>query len=44
MRSQERLDLLREQELLAGLGIQFWWKKSTDMELLASDPDRPKGP
>lgn len=43
-RSQERLDLLREQELLAGLGIQPQRKKSTDMELLWSFTDRLKGP
>jgi hypothetical protein len=43
-RSQERLDLLRAQELLAGLGIQPQRKKSTDMELLWSFTDRLKGP
>jgi hypothetical protein len=44
MRSLERLDLLREQGFPAGLGIRFWHKKPTDIELLSSDSDRPKGP
>jgi hypothetical protein len=44
MRSQERLDLLLAQELPAGLGILIWCKKSTDIELLSGDSDRPKGP
>ncbi|KAH4918639.1 hypothetical protein HBI64_119100 [Parastagonospora nodorum] len=35
LRSQERLDLLRKQGLLAGLRIRYWWKTSTDMELLS---------
>lgn len=29
---------------LAGPGIQIWRKKSTEMELLWSNSDRPKGP
>lgn len=43
-RSQERLGLLRRQELLAGLGIQSRWKKPTDIQLPAGDSDRPQGP
>jgi hypothetical protein len=44
VRGQERSDLLREQELLAGLGIQLRQKKPNDIEPLFSDSDRPKGP
>ena len=29
---------------LAGLGNQFWRKKSIDIELLVSNSDRPRGP
>lgn len=42
--SHERLDLLREQELPAGLGIQSLRKKPTDVELPLGSSDRPQGP